>query len=126
MRITLACLALLLVVACRTAPVHDVPRTGWAIQSTPTMADLSEAIWAAGRREGWRVREVSPGVLRAEKTLRTHRALVEIDYDTTGYSIRLLEADNLLYDGRSIHDAYNEWVVALDKSIRDEMRFRHP
>ena len=111
---------------CRTAPVRNVQRTAITVPGTVTMAELSEAIWSASRREGWRVREVQPGRAHAEKTLRTHRALVAIDYDTSGYSITLLEADNLLYDGHGIHKAYNQWVAALEKSIQDELRFRYP
>lgn len=129
MRRTLVGTTLVLVLAvlgCRTAAVHNVPRTAITVPSTVTMAELSEVIWSASRREGWRVREVQPGRAHAEKTLRTHRALVAIDYDTSGFSITLLEADNLLYDGRGIHKAYNQWAMALEKSIQDELRFRYP
>lgn len=116
---------LLLVAACRTAPVRDVQRAAILTGRPVTMAELAEAIWAAARREGWRVREDAPGKALAEKRLRTHRALVAIDYDTTGYSIRLLEADNLLYDGKRIHAAYNHWIEALQESIRQELQFRY-
>jgi photosystem II stability/assembly factor-like uncharacterized protein len=119
-------IAILVAGGCRTAPVHNIPRTAITAPATATMADLSEAMWAAGRREGWRVREVESGKILAEKTLRTHRALVEIDYDRQGFSMRLIEADNLLYDGHDIHKAYNLWAAALEKSIEDELRFRYP
>ena len=110
--------------ACRTAPVHNVARSVFSAPVTANMAELSEAIWAAGRREGWRVREVGPGQLRAEKNLRTHRALVAIQYDTRGFGITLLEADDLMYDGQRVHKAYNEWVEQLEKRIQEEIRFR--
>ena len=119
-------IAMLFTLGCRTAHVHNVPRRAITVPSTVTMKDLSEVVWSAARREGWRVREVQPGQAHAEKTLRTHRALVAIDYDTQGFAITLLEADNLLYDGQSIHKAYNVWVTALEKSIEDELRFRYP
>jgi hypothetical protein len=117
---------LLLAAGCRTAGIYRVPRSPIAVPPTTTMAQVSDAIWAAGRREGWRVREVSPGQVNAEKAVRTHRALVRIDYDTRGFGITLLEADNLLYDGTHIHKAYNLWVQQLEKSIQDELRFRYP
>jgi hypothetical protein len=114
------------VIGCRTAPVHNVSRAAFDPSvASVRLEDISAAIWAAGRREGWRVRDVAPGELRAEKSLRTHRALIAITYDTQGYAIRLLEAEDLLYDGRVIHHAYNEWIDALERSIRDELRFRH-
>ena len=111
---------------CRTARVHNVPRKAITVPSTVTTTELSEVIWSGARREGWRVREVQPGRAHAEKTLRTHRALVAIDYDTQGFAITLLEADNLLYDGQDVHKAYNLWAAALEKSIEDELRFRYP
>ena len=116
---------LLVAAGCRTATVHNVQRAALGAPATATPAELSEAIWAAGRREGWRVREVEPGKLRAEKTVRTHRALVDIDYDATAFSITLVEANDLLYDGTSIHKTYNVWVAQLEKSIQDEIRFRY-
>jgi hypothetical protein len=36
----------------------------------------------------------------------------------------LLEADNLKYDGRNIHWAYNAWIAEVERSIQDEVRFR--
>jgi hypothetical protein len=111
---------------CRTAPVRQVQRTALAVPATITQSELSEAFWAAGRREGWRVREVAPGKLRAEKSLRSHRALVEIDYDASGYTITLVETDNLLQDGGRIHKTYNLWIEGLQKSIEQEFRFRSP
>ena len=115
---------LLLAGACKTTDVHNVARTAFATPVSAGMRDVGEAIWAAGRREGWRVREVAPGDVRAEKNLRTHRALVRIGYDTQAFDITLLEADGLQYDGRHIHQAYNEWVAQLEKAIQEEIRFR--
>jgi hypothetical protein len=111
---------------CRTARVHNVQRATITVPSTVTMTELRDVISSASRREGWRVREVQPGRAHAEKTLRAHRALVAIDYDPHGFSITLLEADNLRYDGHDIHKAYNQWIAALEKSIKDELRFRYP
>src|SRR5258706_1555824 len=115
---------LLAVTACKTTVVHNVPRTAFAAPVSGNVKEVGEAIWAAGRREGWRVREIEPGDIRAEKNLRTHRALVRIGYDTQGFDITLLEADGLQYDGHHIHTAYNEWIAQLEKAIQDEVRFR--
>ena len=124
-RIALIALGAVLAVAgCRTVTVYNVPRSPISVPATVTPKDVSEAIFAAGRREGWRVREVTPGQINAEKTVRTHRAFVRIDYDTTGFSVTLVEAENLLFDGTRIHKTYNLWVQQLEKSIQDELRFR--
>ena len=121
--IVLSC-AVIVATACRSAPVHNIDRSTFSPPVAASPADVAEAIWAAGRREGWRVREVGPGELRAEKNLRTHRALVAIRYDVAGFSITLLEADDLMYDGHHVHKAYNEWVEELEKRIKQEIRFR--
>jgi hypothetical protein len=89
------------------------------------MEGMSEAITAGAERARWRVREVAPGQMRAERTLNQHRALSEITYDGTGYSVTLLSADNLLYDGSRVHKVYNDWVEELQKGIEDELRFRY-
>jgi hypothetical protein len=126
-RVALVALGLLVTaVGCRTAPVRNVGRAPFdpAVASV-RMDEIQSAIWAAGRREGWNVRTMATGELRAEKSLRTHRAVIAITYDPQGYSIRLLEAEDLLYDGRMIHKAYNEWIEALERSIRNELRFRY-
>lgn len=111
---------------CRTAPVYNVPRAGVASPPTISMQEMQEALVAGGHRAGWRMREVAPGQMRAEKMVGHHRALTDVTYDTAGYSVTLVSADNLLYDGRYVHAAYNRWVKQLQKSIDDEMRFRYP
>jgi hypothetical protein len=121
---SLAGLALVGSVACRTATVRNVPRTGVSTPAPVTMQEMTDAIWAAGRREGWRMREVAPGQMRAEKQVRDHRAVSQIDYDTAGFSITLVSADNLLHQGNTIHKTYNLWVEQLEKSIKDEIQFR--
>jgi hypothetical protein len=117
------CAGAILASGCST-PVHDVSRAAFTTPAPVTMEQLAEAIWAGARREGWRTRDVSPGRTLVEKTVRVHRALTEITYDTMGFSLRLLEADNLDYDGTNIHKTYNLWVTQLEKSIQDEVRFR--
>src|SRR5262249_27585895 len=112
----------ILAIGCST-PVHNVSRANFTTPTPVTMEQLAEAIWVGARREGWRTRDVSPGRTLVEKTVRTHRALTEVTYDTTGFSLRLLEADDLDYDGTNIHKTYNVWATQLEKSIQDEIRF---
>jgi hypothetical protein len=122
--LTALCAGALCAGGCRTAPIHDVPRAAYTIPATVTTEQLAEAIWAAARREGWRTRDVSPGRTLVEKVVRRHRALTEITYDSTGFGLRLLEAENLLHDGSKVHATYNLWATALEKSIQSEIRFR--
>ena len=86
---------------------------------------MAQVLTLGAERCGWRVRDAGPGRLRGEKIVSDHRAVSEIAYDSTGYSITLLQADNLLFDGRQVHKAYNGWVEKLQKCIEDELRFRN-
>ena len=121
--LTIVVCAAVAAAGCST-PVRNVSRAAFTTPAPVTMDQLAEAIWAGARREGWRTRDVAPGRTLVEKTVRVHRALTEVTYDTTGFSLRLLEADNLDYDGTNIHKTYNVWVTQLEKSIQDEVRFR--
>ena len=64
------------------------------------------------------------GTLAAQKayfSLRDHRAVVTVIYDTKSYSIKYKDSSNLNYDGKSIHKNYNGWVENLDKAIRSNL-----
>jgi hypothetical protein len=111
---------------CRKEAIHNVVRAPIAAPATISASEMSQVLIDAGERAGWRLREAGPGRIRAEKQIRSHRALSEIRYDTSGYSVTLLQADNLLYDGAKVHKIYNVWVEGLQKSIEDEIRFRYP
>jgi hypothetical protein len=130
MRPTIAVVLVLLVfaggVACRKQAVHNVSREPLAVPRQLTPTEMADAIVAGAERANWRAREVGPGLIRAEKTFNQHRALSDITYNGASYSITLLSADNLLYDGTEIHKVYNEWVEQLQKGIADEIRFRYP
>jgi hypothetical protein len=122
---TIVCLVVALLGAgCRKEVVHNVLQAPVAAPQVVTLEQVSQAIIGGCDRAGWRAREVAPGVVRAEKVFNQHRAMSEITYDTTSYSITLLTADNLLFDGRRVHKRYNQWADELEKSINDEMRFR--
>jgi hypothetical protein len=53
--------------------------------------------------------------------LRTHVAVVDIDYDQRAYNIRYKDSTNLDYTGTTIHRNYNGWVENLDKAIKAQL-----
>ena len=61
--------------------------------------------------------EKEPGRIVGTLSLRSHEAVVEILYDTEGYSITYLNSVNLKYDGQRIHKNYNSWVQNLSNAI---------
>jgi hypothetical protein len=114
--VSFACLALF--VACRTlvpiAVVHDAP-----LLSTPdsTLAEVTEAIGVAALSLGWEVEKESPNALRATLRLRSHVAVVRIEYDTRTFSILPVETQNIKREGDLIHPNYNGWIQNLQKRI---------
>lgn len=116
-----ACFALL-IVGCRSAPVYNVssaPIT--ASKASLTLDDVSKAIMRAGGGLGWQMKETKPGHMLATLHLRTHVAIVDINYSTTSFSITYKDSTNLDYDGTNIHSNYNGWIQNLDKGIRTQL-----
>jgi hypothetical protein len=109
------------VVACRTAPIREVidaplPRG----QGASTTADVDEAIWRAGRKAGWKIERMRPGVLRGTWRFKRHLAVVSITHDDRRFNIRYEDSQNLLYSGEEIHRNYNKLVDRLVQQIQRE------
>jgi hypothetical protein len=109
---------LILLVGCTTQPVYDVNQAPITASRQPTMADVERAIRVAGASLGWQMTPKGPGQMEGTLNLRTHRAVVDVRYDTQTYSIKYKDSSNLNYDGSNIHKNYNGWIQNLDKAIR--------
>lgn len=107
-------------------------------QSEITEEDVKKAIVQAGEGLGWTMRSESLRKLVGMLTVRDQSAIVAIDYDTKGYSIRYRDSTNLGYrwkpvsdyggtivlsgtDQGEIHKNYNDWVRKLDAAIKLEL-----
>ena len=118
----LASVFALLIVGCRSAPVYNVssaPIT--ASKANPTLSDVEKAITRAGVSLGWQMRSTKPGHVLGTLLLRTHRAVIDINYDTASYSITYKDSTDLNYDGTNIHSNYNGWIQRLDSAIRAQL-----
>ena len=62
-----------------------------------------------------------PGHVLGRLALRTHVAVVDIDYTDRTYSIRYKDSTNLDYNGTTIHRNYNGWIENLDKAIKAQL-----
>ena len=113
--------AFVLLAGCRSAPVYDVVASPVATGKPVSMANVESAIIGAGTGLGWQMVPQSPGQIEGVLTLRDHRAVVVVNYDTKSYSIKYKDSTNLNYDGKSIHSNYNGWVQNLDKAIRSNL-----
>ncbi len=109
------------VASCRTAPIHDVLEAPLpTAQGAATTDDLDEAIWRAGRKVGWKIERIRPGVLRGTWRFKHHLAVVSITRDQRYFTIRYVDSQNLLYDGDQIHRRYNSLVDELARQIEQE------
>jgi len=110
------------VAGCRTAPVLNVVDAPVVANKPPSMQDVQDAIRRAGAALGWRMEPVKPGLIQGTLELRTHKAIVEIPYSTTAFSIKYKDSVNLDYTGDSIHSNYNGWIQNLEKGIRTQLQ----
>ena len=112
-------LALLVCVACHhpllpIAEVHGAP-----LQQTPgaTLDDVADAIWTAASSLGWKPERKAPNVIEATLHVRSHVAVVRIEYDTRTFSIVTLSTENIQRDGDLILSRYNGWIENLRRRI---------
>lgn len=109
---------ILFIAGCRSAPLYNVERSSFNLSEQKSMSEITEAIQRAGTRLGWQMNVERPGLMTGTLNLRSHQAVVEIPYDTTGFSIAYRDSTNLDYDGTSIHKNYNSWIQNLEREIR--------
>ena len=108
-------------VGCRSAPLYNVTSSPVSAPKPVTLADVEKAIARAGVGLGWQIIPREPGKIEGVLALRTHRAVVDIAYDTKTYSIVYKDSVNLDFDGTNIHSNYNGWIQNLDKAIRTQL-----
>jgi hypothetical protein len=102
---------------CRSTPVRDLGPT--TIHVRASRNQVKHAILAAGASQGWSMKELYPGAILATLTVRSHLAVVQIDYSSSSFRIRYKDSSNLDYNSmdRTIHSNYNDWVERLNNAI---------
>lgn len=112
----------LLIVGCRSAPIYNVSQQSVSSsKANLSLDDVSMAIVRAGGALGWQMKVTKPGHILGTLHLRTHVAIVDVDYSTTSYSITYKDSTNLDYDGTNIHSNYNGWIQNLQKGIQTQL-----
>jgi hypothetical protein len=117
-RHVLAGLLLLCVMGCRTAPIYN-PHVEFPPRDPST---VEQAILKALANRGWLAKQEGPGVIIGTLNLRSHQAVIHIEYTADSYSIRYVESTDLLYERKSdgeevIHRNYNSWISNLVHDI---------
>lgn len=110
-------MTLLVITGCGTGPIYNVQYNKIANQKSSTV--VYNAIKEGGQSLGWKITKVKPGVAQGKLYLRTHVAVVRINYSNTAYSINYVSSQNLNYDAKTqkIHTNYNGWIQNLEKAI---------
>lgn len=96
-----------------TVSKHKIPTSAQILYES----EISDVIHQAGIKRRWVMDEVETGVIVATQKVKSHLAVVEIEYTQSAYSIRYVESSDLLYNGSTIHRTYNRWVKNLERDI---------
>jgi hypothetical protein len=115
LRLTFVLVVAVGVTACRAAPVYNVESERFI--GNATLAQRADQIKRAGAGLGWAMEDISPGVMQGTLNLRSHKAVVLINYTPSNFSIRYKDSANLDYTGTEIHKNYNGWVQRLQQAI---------
>ena len=107
----------------RTAVLHQPPPVSFVSRSTD---EVEAAILAGARKRKWIPTKVRDGVIDATLYLRTHVAVVRIEYGADSFTVRYLRSEQLNYKRRKdgtevIHPNYNSWVRNLINDILMEL-----
>jgi hypothetical protein len=85
------------------------------------MSEVEAAIYQGCNRRKWIPTKVHDGEIEATLYLRSHVAVVDIDYDKDSFQVHYVRSENLNYrqrDGEElIHPNYNAWVKNLTADI---------
>ncbi|MBI1814891.1 MAG: hypothetical protein HYR72_07935 [Deltaproteobacteria bacterium] len=119
---SLIVLLALIVTACRAAPIYN-PRIEFPARNPDT---VEQAILKALANRRWLATKDAPGVITGTLNLRSHQAVVRIEYTDNSYSIRYAGSTELLYQRKPngeevIHQNYNSWVKNLVRDINTSL-----
>lgn len=108
---------------CGAASVYNIQNNSVEVKKSTSNDDVYKAIKKAGLSLGWIVSKVKDGEAKAVINLRTHQAIVRIDYTNTSYSINYVNSTNLKYnmEKNTIHNNYNGWIKNLERAINVQL-----
>lgn len=114
--------AILMLTACRTAPVLNIDNAAIPEGPTPlTMTEIEGAIVKAGTGLGWSMSLIKPGHIVGTLNVRSHQAVVDVTYNEKDFNIDYKSSNNLKYNGKKIHHKYNNWVLNLEDAINNQI-----
>jgi hypothetical protein len=104
-------------------PVVNIESAAIPPSPAATMENIGKAILRGGQTLGWQITSMGPGRAEGVLVIRRHRAVIDITYDTSSFSIHYKDSVNLDYNAqeRTIHSNYNGWIRNLEKAIRAQV-----
>lgn len=117
----LSLILILGITGCGSAKVMNVSKQ--SIIEKKTHEDIFSAIKTAGAGLGWIVRKTSDNTAVATLNLRSHQAVVAINFSQTDYSINYKASIDLDYNEEeyTIHSNYNGWIQNLNNAIQVQL-----
>lgn len=114
--------SLIMFVGCGNPAIYNVSNSGVpAVSKAKIGDDVQKAIHTACIGRGWKVQDISPGIIEATLILRSHTAVVDIKYNAKNYSITYKNSVGLNSNGQTIHKNYNSWIQNLDRDIQKNL-----
>ena len=107
----------MLLIGCGSSKIYNVQHS--KIDNQKSAKVVYQAIREAGQSLGWKITNVKPGEAQGKLYLRTHVAVVRINYNSSAFSIHYVNSQNLDYNAKkqTIHSNYNGWIQNLEKAI---------
>jgi len=106
----------------KDAPLYNANRVPIPVkmQEAP-LSEIATIIKKAGIRRGWAMQDDGVGKIVGTLNKRNHKAVVDILYSKTNYSIVYDNSVNLRHSGDKIHRKYNSWVKNLESDITKDL-----
>lgn len=87
---------------------------------------VRDAIITAGAKRGWMLRgDAADKVTLAFNKQGKHEAVVDVNFDATGFQLAYVSSHNLNYEetfsGKRIHPNFNKWLLLLANDISAEL-----
>lgn len=119
-----------LMAAPKVINLTDVPVSIALDGSTPSKADVREAIIAATKARKWiptsNPKNKDSSILASILVRGQHYVEVDITYSASSYSITYRDSREMKYNAEkgTIHKKYNQWVNLLSNEIQSQLNTR--
>jgi urease beta subunit len=100
------------------APIYNVTDHPVSVSTHHlSQSKIANVIIGVGLKRGWKMQKTSSSTIRARLDLRSHVAVVDIQFNKKVYNITYNSSKNLKYREGNIHRNYNKWIKNLENDI---------